>query len=143
MVMTRTVPFCLLVLLFSSASLSDVNADRSDFSGDGDGLRQRRGSSWPFFGQLTEENELAPRRQAGLQKMQEVCVKTTVSSYGLRRVVRVERASDLRGKHWRRVSSSKTPVPRRRRHAVTHVCFLVILTANVESRRVYRENRSR
>ncbi|XP_014473783.1 PREDICTED: uncharacterized protein LOC106743942 [Dinoponera quadriceps] len=70
MVMTRSVPACLLMLLFSLASLSDVNAYPSDFLEDRD--EQQLGNSWPFFGQLTEENDLASRREEALQKIQEV-----------------------------------------------------------------------
>ncbi|XP_011148570.1 bone morphogenetic protein 10-like [Harpegnathos saltator] len=71
--MTRSALFCLLVLLFSLASLRDVTPYLSEILEDEDGLEQQLKSSWPFFGQLnTEENDLASRREEALQKIQEI-----------------------------------------------------------------------
>lgn len=69
--MTRGVPSYLLVLLFLLTSLNDVDA-RSDSVEDRDGLERELTDLWPFS-QLAEGNDLAPRREEILQKMQEVC----------------------------------------------------------------------
>ncbi|XP_012221208.1 bone morphogenetic protein 2-like [Linepithema humile] len=69
-VMTKSVPSYSLVLLFLLTSLNDVDAyPRSDPAGDRDGLGFA--DLWPFA-QLAEGNDLAPRREEVLQKMQEI-----------------------------------------------------------------------
>lgn len=93
--MSRSVASCLLVLLFSLTALSDVNSYQSDFLENGDGPKQQPGSSWPFFGQLTKENDLAPQREEALQRIQKVCVITVISSYGLRYRVVVRCTSNM------------------------------------------------
>ncbi|EZA51418.1 hypothetical protein DMN91_007419 [Ooceraea biroi] len=71
--MTRSVPSFLLVVLLSLTSLNDVDAHpKSDFVEDGDGPeRELEVSSWSL-GQLAEKNDLAPRQDEALQKIQEI-----------------------------------------------------------------------
>lgn len=81
-VMTRSAPcrFLVLLLLLSLTSLCDVNAypksdlpiqDRDDFEQE----LAKGGSSRSFVtAQPTDENDLAPRREKALQKIQEVIV---------------------------------------------------------------------
>lgn len=72
-VMTRSAPCRFLVLLLSLTSLCDVDAyPKSELQiEDGDGLEQELGeSSWPFV--PVDENDLVPRREEALQKIQEV-----------------------------------------------------------------------
>jgi hypothetical protein len=62
-------------MLFSLASLSDVDAyPKSDLAEDDSG-QGRDISTWSL-GQLAERNDLAPRRDEALQKIQEVCATT-------------------------------------------------------------------
>jgi hypothetical protein len=75
-VMTRSAPCRFLVLLlFSLSSLCDVNEayPKSDLQlEDRDGLEQELEElSWPLV-QSTNENDLVPRREEALQKIQEV-----------------------------------------------------------------------
>lgn len=73
MVITRSVPFLPLVLLFLSTSPNGIDANSSDSSeNEEDDVGQRLGSAWPFGWLATEENHLAPRREEALQKIQEV-----------------------------------------------------------------------
>ncbi|KAL0129606.1 hypothetical protein PUN28_001702 [Cardiocondyla obscurior] len=72
--MTRSAPCRVLVVLLSLTSLCDVNAyPKSELRiGNEDGLVQEfEKLSWPFV-QSTGENDLAPRREEALQKIQEI-----------------------------------------------------------------------
>ncbi|XP_024884162.1 bone morphogenetic protein 7-like isoform X2 [Temnothorax curvispinosus] len=71
--MTRSAPCRFLVLLLSLTSLCDVDAYPKSESRieERDGLEQELGeSSWPIV--QPDENDLAPRREEALQKIQEI-----------------------------------------------------------------------
>lgn len=85
--MKRSVPFWLLVLLVL-ISLSDVKGyPKLNFLRDKNSHRQKfEDLSWRSFEQL-EKNDRTLRREAALQKMQEVCVNDKLRKNAFQHIV--------------------------------------------------------